>query len=371
MTEAISRWRQFDHIPASFIALSIIHNYQISLSGEFDVSSVLPEDLPIRYNERMIRKTIYVILSGILIAGCTSLTGSSTETPPKLTPYVTRTAFVPTLPPAYPTLEPPPVSTRPTQITHVVSKGEDMGGIATKYGVKIKDLREANAEIDPRMMPIGTVLIIPSGDPEQDAFRPTNIPTPVTIIQTGTPVCYGDASGGAWCLVMVFNNSNSSVEDISVDFILSGSDGNPPEIKAAFSLLDRLTTGQSAVLAAYFKKAPGMPWKIDMRLRTASPSVDEGARYLQSTFDRSTITLAEDRLSARVTGVVNLIAGQSDANIIQVTAAAYNAAGQPVGVRRWESPVGLESGSGLVCDFVVYSLGGPIDRVDVLLETRP
>ena len=53
-----------------------------------------------------------------------------------------------------------------------------MGGIATIYGVKTKDLKAANAEIDPRMIPIGTVLIIPSGNPEQDANKPTAIPDP-------------------------------------------------------------------------------------------------------------------------------------------------------------------------------------------------
>ncbi len=319
----------------------------------------------------MVSKKLLILFAGMLLASCSNLTGGATDTPPRLTPYATRTASIPTLPPAQPTLEPPPASTRPTQITHVVKKGEDMGGIATLYNVKIKDLREANAEIDPRMMPIGTVLIIPSGDPEQDAFRPTSIPTPVDVIMTGAPVCYGDASGGAWCLVRVENNRETSVEDISVDFILSGSDGTGAITKAAFSLLDHLSAGQSIPVAAYFENPPSRPWKIDSRLRTSSTSIDEGARYLQSYPDRSAVNLADDKLSARVNGVVNLNAGQSDANIIQVVAAAYNASGEPVGVRRWESPVGLESGSGLVYDFTVYSLGGPIDRVDVLLETRP
>ncbi len=63
----------------------------------------------------------------------------------------------------------------------------------------------------------------------------------------------------------------------------------------------------------------------------------------------------------RVSGIVNLLENQPDARVILVSAAAYNAAGQPVGARRWESPVGLESGSGLMYDFYVYSLNGPID----------
>jgi murein DD-endopeptidase MepM/ murein hydrolase activator NlpD len=253
----------------------------------------------------------------------------------------------------------------------VVKKGEDMGGIATLYGVKIKDLRAANAEIDPRMIPIGTVLIIPSGNPEQDANKPTAIPVPAVTILTGPPVCYADIAGGAWCLIKVDNNTETAVEDISVDFVLSGSSDEEPQIRAAFGLLDRLIAGQSIPLAAYFDAAPAQPWKVDTRLRTTSPAINEEARYLHSQLDKAVVTLAEDKLSARVNGLVNLQADQSDANIILVVAAAYNTAGLPVGVRRWESPVGLESGSGLVYDFNVFSMGGQIDKVDVLLETRP
>jgi LysM repeat protein len=330
----------------------------------------LPESLPIRYNGTMKYPISILLLACLWLAGCSGSAGSSAETPSVLTPYTTRTAAVPTLPPAAPTLEPPPVSEQPTQITHVVKKGEDMGGIATLYGVKIKDLKAANSKIDPRMIPIGTVLIIPSGNPEQDAFQPTSIPTPAVVILTGPPVCYADPSGGAWCLIKVENNTETSVEDISVDLVLSGP-GSESQMQPAFGLIDHLPAGQSMPLAVYFNPAPAQPWKIDLRLRTASPVINEEARYLHSQLDNAVVNRADDRLSARVSGVINLRAGQTDANVIQVVVAAYNAAGQPVGVRRWESPVGLESGSGLTYDFNVYSLGGPIDKVDVLLETRP
>jgi LysM repeat protein len=325
----------------------------------------------LRYNEIMSRRFLLYVFLGFVLAGCTGISETAAETPSVLTPYVTRTAGIPTLPPAAPTLEPPPASELPTQITHVVQKGEDMGGIATKYGVKIKDLKAANAKIDPRMIPVGTVLIIPSGNPEQDVNQPTSVPAPAVILQTGIPVCYADPSGGAWCLMNIDNTSGATVEDISADFVLSGSDGTDPQISAAFGLLDHLTAGSSMPLAVYFPDAPDQPWQINTRLRTASTAINESERYLQSSLEKSSIELSTDKLSAHVNGQIQLQANQADANVILVMASAYNAAGQPVGVRRWESSVGLESGSGLMYDFTIYSLGGPIDRVDVLAETRP
>jgi len=333
--------------------------------------SRLPFSHSIRYNGSMKRFELILFMTGLLFSGCSNFPTQSASPQAALTPYVTRTAAIPLVPPVPPTLEPPPASTRPTQITHTVQKGEDMGGIATTYKVKIKDLKDANPKIDSRMMPIGTVLIIPSGDPTQDTFQPTSIPTPAVVLQTGAPVCYPDPSGGAWCLMKVDNNTEGDVEDISADFVLSGSDGSEPQTRIAFCLQDRLQSGLSIPLAVYFPKAPSQPWQVNTRLRTASPIVKDAGRYLISNLKLKSSEYSPDKLSIHVTGSVDLDAGQKDANIIHVTGAAYNAAGQPVGVRRWDSTVGLESGSGLVYDFIIYSLGGPIEHVEILGEIRP
>lgn len=315
--------------------------------------------------------SVPILLITLTLSGCSLLPGQPAAPQAELTPYSTRTVTVPTLPPALPTLEPPAPSTRPTQITHVVKKGEDMGGIATLYGVKIKDLRDANSKIDPRMMPIGTVLIIPSGDPEQDTFQPTAIPTPTVILQTGSPVCYPDPAGGAWCLMKVENNTEGDVEDISADFVLTGSNGSDPQTRSAFCLLDRLQSGLAIPLAVYFPQPPPPPWQVTTRLRTTSPVTNDTGRYLISDLKLLSSQYSPDKLSIHVNGTVDLKGEQKDANIIHVVGAAYNAAGQPVGVRRWDSQVGLESGSGMVYDFSIYSLGGPIEQVEILGETRP
>jgi LysM repeat protein len=319
----------------------------------------------------MFRKILLVSILGAVLTGCQNQPGTSANPSAVLTLYVTRTSIVPpTLQPP-PTLPPPAVTPLPTQITHTVSKGEDMGGIATLYKVKIKDLKAANPNVDPRMIPIGTVLIIPSGDPQQDAYQPTPIPTPVVPLRTGAPVCFPDAAGGAWCLMDVENNSGASVEDISADFVLSGLDDSEPQTRTAFGLLNRLSDKTTFPLAIYFPSPPAQPWQINTRMRTAFPVVKENEHYLHSSLEKAAATISKDRQSAAVSGVIALQGSQPDANFIRVTAAVYNAAGQPVGVRRWESQVGLESGSALTYEFNVFSLDGPIQRVEVQVETRP
>lgn len=328
----------------------------------------MPESHTFRYNGNVKRAFSLLILTLLFLNACQTRTATPASL---LTPYSTRTEVIAAPPVAAPTLQPPPVSIKPTQITHVVKKGEDMGGIATKYGVKTKDLKAANAQVDPYMMPVGTVLIIPSGDPEQDAFRPTVIPTPAVIITTGAPVCYPDPSGGAWCLVQVHNTTGSSVQDISVDFVLRGSDDAEGQTRAAFSLVDRLPNDRFIILSAYFPAPPAQPWQVDTRLRTASPVFSEDERFLVNNLENASTEFSSDKLSVHMSGSIKLQTDQKDAGVIQIAASAYDAMGQPVGLRRWTSPVGLESGSSLVYDFNIYSLGGPIDRVDILPETRP
>jgi LysM repeat protein len=317
----------------------------------------------------MYQKVLIGLFTLLYITGCQTQPGDINAAA-ELTPYATRTSIIPTNTPNPPTLPPPAITPLPTQITHTVSKGEDMGGIATRYQVKIKDLREANPEIDPRMIPIGTVLIIPSGNPEQDAYQPTDIPTPAVTLRTGAPQCFPDRAGGAWCLMDVVNDSGNVVEDISADFVLSGAVDSEPQTRTAFGLLTQLADKAAFPLAVYFSSTPPQPWQINTRLRTAFPVSDASDRYLQFSLENATAEITKDGQSAEIKGIVTLKGDQSDANTIWVAAAVYNSAGQPVGVRRWESQVGLESGSALTYQFNVYSLDGPIQRVEVQAETR-
>jgi hypothetical protein len=58
------------------------------------------------------------------------------------------------------------------------------------------------------------------------------------------------------------------------------------------------------------------------------------------------------------------------ANTLWVLATAYDAAGNVVGVRRWDSPSALTAAAAVSFDFLVSSLGPGIEQVEFLAETR-
>jgi len=54
-----------------------------------------------------------------------------------------------------------PEGDRVTFTHHRVKPGETLSGIARNYRVSLRDLRAANPEAEPRLLQIGTVLVIP------------------------------------------------------------------------------------------------------------------------------------------------------------------------------------------------------------------
>lgn len=51
-------------------------------------------------------------------------------------------------------------------VTHVVGKGETLGGIANRYGVNVATLKSANNIKDERKLAVGQKLVIPGGKPQ-------------------------------------------------------------------------------------------------------------------------------------------------------------------------------------------------------------
>jgi hypothetical protein len=56
---------------------------------------------------------------------------------------------------------------------------------------------------------------------------------------------------------------------------------------------------------------------------------------------------------------------------VWVAAVTYDGAGRVTGVRRWESPAGINPGGSLPFTFSVSSMAGRIERVDFAVEARP
>jgi LysM repeat protein len=105
--------------------------------------------------------TLLVVLG--LVAACG---GGATPTPAPseaATPAPTD-LYVPTEAPTTSATTAPtdePTATPVSGKRYTVKKGDTMWQIAQDFGISLTDLKAANPDVDPKSMPVGTVLIIP------------------------------------------------------------------------------------------------------------------------------------------------------------------------------------------------------------------
>lgn len=84
------------------------------------------------------------------------------------------------VPPSDPTDTPEADPTRPVT-QYQVQSGDTLGAVATKFGVSIEDLMEANQLIDPNRLDVGQTLIIPR------QAQPPDARTSLPVEETATP----------------------------------------------------------------------------------------------------------------------------------------------------------------------------------------
>lgn len=337
----------------------------------------------------MFRKPINlvcVLVAAMLLAACSNAGEAGTRVPTtapragQLTPYASPS---PTAPPAIPpdpstpTLLPSPTA---TPRIHEVIKGEDMMGIALRYGISLDELKAANPTVDPRFMSIGTALIIPESESAPTATLPAGpsagqTPTPVPV-ESGTTHCTRMQDGGAWCFQLLHNNQDFPLEGVTAIFRLTGSQAEPVLEQRAFLPLDRLPPGTALPLAAFFapQDTAGLtgPLAASSELLVSLPSPEDG-RYLSSHAANQKVMISEDGLSAAITLDVVLDQPDTEARRIWVAAVAYDAAEQVIGVRRWEMQreEPLKTGQSMPVELNLYSTGGAISRVELIPELRP
>lgn len=266
-------------------------------------------------------------------------------------------------PPGTPTPLPSPT---PTPRTHTVARGEDLGGIAFRYHISVAELMAANPQVNPNVMSIGTVLVIPGSGPAPTEAAP--LPTPDGRVQLSTVHCARGREGGAWCFVLASNPSKNDFESISAVIRTAGTDGSNPAEQTAAALLNLLPAGEQAALAAYFPAPVSWPLAASAELASSFPRDRGDGRYLEAKIENEQIEIATDGLSARVRGEVAL-AVKDTAGQVSVAAAAMRD-GDVIGVRRWDSRAN-PAGQRIAFDFTVYSTGGAIEKVILLAEARP
>jgi hypothetical protein len=247
-------------------------------------------------------------------------------------------------------------------------EGDTLLTIAFRFSLTVDDILGVNPGIDPRLLSVGTTLVIPLGE-EGVALIPTPTPAPLTA---SLPDCYPAIDGGMWCFMKVENEQAAAVEGVSGEISLYAEDGEIIASEIAISPMDRLFSGDSFPLMAYFPAPAPRDQYIQGLLLGAFQVDPERARFLAAELSEVVLEYGVDRMAVQVTGWVRSFereAGVPPGKLV-VVAVAYGEGDAIVGLRKWELGAG-ESDEPLPFSFTVFSLGPPIINVDVLAEYQP
>ncbi|MBN2386859.1 MAG: LysM peptidoglycan-binding domain-containing protein [Anaerolineales bacterium] len=306
--------------------------------------------------------TLAVLLIGLAACGSSPDPGpASVSDGPQ--PYQTSTPS-PTLTPAPPLTE--ILVASPTPLTHTVQQGDTLSGIALRFNVAIEDLLIANPGLSPTALSIGTTLIIPVGGNVSGEPTPTPVPLPVHQAR-----CWPTREGGAWCFALLQNAYAETLENLSAQFALLTPSGEQVASQVVFGSLNILPPGGSLPLAAYFPPPVPAEARLRVQLLTVIRLLPGDMRYLPAVIQNSRVEVAWSGQTAQASGQVLLTVPGDIATTAWVLAVAYDAAGNVVSLRRWESTSPLTGGTATLFELTLSSVGPPIDRVELLVEARP
>ena len=316
------------------------------------------------YNHAVRAEALIVL---VLLAACAPQAASVTPPPKDLRPYLTATpsATEPVSASVAGAAETPLPS--PTPFQYTVAAGDTLSQIAEKFSVSLDSLLAANPGVDPNAMSVGSVLKIPSG--QQNASgqsTPTPVPLPVDQV-----ACHPTSDRGAWCFALLHNDSTDRVENVTARLTLLDSAGKLLIGQTALLPLDILPPGQALPLSVYFPPDVPLDAKPQVQMLTAVRLLPGDQRYLPAGIGDTLVSIDWSGLNAQARGVVTLPKDSKPAGEVWVAAVAYDAAGNVVSVRRWESSTGLAAGGSLPYSFVISSIAGKIERVDFAVEARP
>jgi murein DD-endopeptidase MepM/ murein hydrolase activator NlpD len=309
---------------------------------------------------------IWLLVGLFLVSACSPTSSDVTPTVSvELQPFAT---FTPSPTPSAPYLVTPgaPLPTATPFVYNVVS-GDTLLGIALKFGISLEDLMAANPGVQPSVLPDGQELHIPSSAQNQSS-QPTPTPVPLDVTQVR---CYPTAEQGLWCFALVHNSYPDSLENLSAQISLLDEEGKTLVSQTAISPLNILPPGQAIPLMAFFPPEVASEAHPQIQLLTGIRLLSSDERYLPAVTQNTLARVDWSGKTAQVSGQVVLLEKGVDASQIWVAAVVYDAAGNVVGVRRWESNGKLEAGGDLSFDFTVSSLAGAITRVEFVVEARP
>lgn len=287
----------------------------------------------------------------------------------QLEPYHTETAtpsITPT-PEGLPTITPKPTLT-PTPRTYEIRENDTLLAIAYYYGITLEELQQANPDVNPALLSIGSLLIIPPGQqPTGTPLASTPTPFGVTI---GEVNCFSGRSGGLHCYVLVSNDRKNPAEYLSASLALVNQEDEVLLSKVVPLALKKLMPGTRIPFYAYF--SPPLPEyaAVDFQLLTAVKSTAENENTQALVMEDLAFIISVDGSSAEISGVARTTSESAELSGITLVAVAYDAADRVVGMRRIDQRVEQASSLTFPFNFRVYSDTGKIVKVEVFGEAE-
>lgn len=276
---------------------------------------------------------------------------------------------VPTATPAPYTPPPTPTPTdTPTPTIYTVVTGDNLGRIATLFGVSVAAIQERNNISDPRTLQPGQQLVIPSPvstDGGPAGVRPT--PTPIAFSHQRVHFSFTPL-GGLWVLGEVENTSAFMLEQVRVGVKLLDAQRQILAEDNGMVLLNLVEPGGVAPFAILFEEAP-KEFASYIIFPVSGVPAYEGGYYRELAVDELT-SEGESYSAYTVRGTVRNI-GQEEALEVQVILTAYDPLDRVIATRRIAPDHNVVAAGGATTfTAILVPFGGPVERIHAAAQGR-
>ena len=317
---------------------------------------------------------IEVLLALFALSGC----GQIITLTPTATPMPDATATF--VPPAGPTLvatatpapfTPPPTPTptsTPAPTIYTVLTGDNLGRIATQFGISVAALQEENNILDPRTLQPGQQLVIPppeaaGGGPV--VARPT--PTPIPFAHQKVHFSFTPL-GGLWVLGEVENTSAFTLEQVRVGVRLLNEQQETLAEEEGLVLLNLIEPGRVAPFAILFEGAPKEFASYLIFPLSGVPAYEGG--YYQDLAVEDLTSEGERYTSYTIQGTVRNT-GQEEAIDVQIILTAYDSLDRVIGNRKIAPDHNVvAAGGNTTFTAILVPFGGPVERIHAAAQGR-